>query len=83
LTKVIYEVDLLVTLVLQIRYCQVYEQTQKRKDNKVARRSFQKLLEGQQAAPIRIVTDKLRSYLVAMKKLMPSVEHSTQQYENN
>jgi hypothetical protein len=25
LTKVIYEVDLLVTLVLQIRYCQVYE----------------------------------------------------------
>ena len=56
---------------------------QKRKDKKASRRFFRKLLKGQQAAPIRIVTDKLRSYSAAKKELIPSVEHSTQQYENN
>jgi len=30
-----------------------------------------------------IVTDKLRSYSAAKKELIPDVEHSTQQYENN
>jgi putative transposase len=56
---------------------------QKRKNKKAARRFLRKLLKGQQAAPIRIVTDKLRSYSAAMKELIPDVEHSTQQYENN
>jgi putative transposase len=55
---------------------------QKRKDKKAASRFFRKLLKGQQAAPIRIVTDKLRSYSAAKKELIPGVEHSTQQYEN-
>ncbi len=49
----------------------------------MARRFFRKLLKGQQAAPIRIVTDKLRSSSAAMKELIPDVEHSTQQYKNN
>lgn len=40
-------------------------------------------VKGQQCAPIKIVTDKLRSYSAAKKELMPSVEHSTKQYENN
>jgi putative transposase len=40
---------------------------QKRKDKKAAKRSFRKWLKGQQAVPIRIITDKLRSYLAAMK----------------
>jgi putative transposase len=53
---------------------------QKRKDKKAAIRFFLKLLKGQQAAPIRIVTDKLRSYSAAKKELIPSVEHSTQHY---
>jgi putative transposase len=44
---------------------------------------FRKLLKGQQAAPIRIITDKLRSYSAAMKELIPDVEYSTKQYENN
>jgi putative transposase len=44
---------------------------------------FRKLLKGQQAAPIKIVTDKLRSYSAAKKELIPDAEHSTQQYENN
>ncbi|WP_232787775.1 transposase [Paraglaciecola sp. MB-3u-78] len=56
---------------------------QKRKDKKAASRSFRKLLKGQQASPIKIVTDKLRSYSAAKKELIPDVEHSTQQYENN
>jgi putative transposase len=56
---------------------------QKRKDKKAARQSFRKLLKGQQAASIRIVTDKSRSYSAAKKELIPDVEHSTQQYENN
>jgi putative transposase len=37
---------------------------------------FQKLLKGQQASPIRIVTDRLRSYLAAKKELIPGVEHA-------
>jgi putative transposase len=56
---------------------------QKRKDKKAARRFFRKLLKGQQAGPIKIATDKLRSYSAAKQELIPSVEHSTQQYENN
>jgi putative transposase len=56
---------------------------QKRKDKHAAKRFFKKLLKGQQAAPIRIVTDKLRSYSAAKKELIPGVEHSTQQNENN
>jgi len=56
---------------------------QKRKDKKAAKRFFKKLLKGQKASPIKIVTDKLRSYSAAQNELIPSVEHSTQQYENN
>jgi len=33
--------------------------------------------------PLKIVTDKLASYSAAKKELMPSIEHSTVQYENN
>ena len=32
---------------------------------------------------LKIVTDKLASYSAAKKELVPSVEHSTVQYENN
>ncbi|OUS32849.1 IS6 family transposase [Thalassotalea sp. 42_200_T64] len=56
---------------------------QKRKDKSAAKRFFKKLLKGQQATSIKVVTDKLRSYSAAKRDLMPSVEHSTQQYENN
>jgi putative transposase len=44
---------------------------------------FKKLLKSQQATPLEIVTDKLRSYSAARREIMPSVAHSTQQYENN
>jgi len=56
---------------------------QKRKDKKAAMQFFKKLLKGQQVAPIKIVTDKLRSYSAAKQEQIPSVDHSTQQYENN
>jgi putative transposase len=56
---------------------------QQRKDKKAARRFFSTLLKGQQVAPIRIATDKLRSYSSAMKVLIPDIGHSTKQYENN
>jgi len=56
---------------------------QKRKDKKAARRFFKKLLKGQQVTPIKIVTDKLRSYSATKQEQMPSVDHSTQQYANN
>jgi putative transposase len=56
---------------------------QKRRNKKAAMKFFKTLLKGQQAAPLNIVTDKLRSYSAAKREIMPSVEHSTQQYENN
>jgi putative transposase len=56
---------------------------QKRKDKHAAKRFLKKLLKGQQAAPIKMVTYKLRSYSAAKKELIPGVEHSTQHYENN
>jgi len=56
---------------------------QKRRNKKAAIKFFRKLLKGQQTAPIKIVTDQLRSYSAAKKELMPCVEHSTQQYQNN
>ena len=56
---------------------------QKRRNKKAAMKFFKKLLKGQQATPLKIVTDKLRSYSAARREIMPSVAHSTQQYENN
>jgi hypothetical protein len=36
---------------------------------------FKKLLKSQQTTPLKIVTDKLRSYLAAKRDVMPNVEH--------
>ncbi len=56
---------------------------QPRRDRKAAKRLFRKLLKGQGRVPGRLVTDKLRSYPAALRSVMPSVIHSTDQYENN
>ena len=56
---------------------------QPRRDRRAAERFFRKLLKGQGRAPRRLITDKLRSYSAAHRRVMPSVVHSTQQYENN
>ena len=56
---------------------------QSRRDRHAAARFFRKLLKGQGREPRRLITDKLRSYAAAHHTVMPSVMHSTQQYENN
>jgi len=56
---------------------------QKRRNKKVAIRFYRKLLKGQKFSLIRVTTDKLKSYAAAHREVMPSVIHSTRQYENN
>ena len=56
---------------------------QSRRDRRAAARFFRTLLKGQGREPRRLITDKLRSYTAAHRTVMPSVVHSTQQYENN
>ena len=56
---------------------------QSRRDGAAAKRFFKRLLRSHGGEPRKIVTDKLRSYGVAHRKLMPDVTHSTKQYENN
>ena len=56
---------------------------QSRRDRRAAARFFHKLLKGQGRGPLRLITDKLRSYSAAHRTAMPSVIHSTRQYENN
>ena len=53
------------------------------RDRCAATRFFRKLLKAQGRVPRRLITDKLRSYTAAHRTVMPSVAHSTQQYENN
>ncbi len=53
------------------------------RNRRAATRFFRKLLKGQGREPRRLITDKLRSYSAAHRTEMPSVIHSTRQYENN
>ena len=54
-----------------------------RRDAKAAKRFFRKLLTKQCRVPRVLVTDKLRSYAVAHREVMPSVEHRQSRYLNN
>ena len=56
---------------------------QKRRDGAAAKRFFRRLLRSHGDEPRKIVTDKLRSYGVAHRELIPETIHSTEQYENN
>ena len=56
---------------------------QKRRDGNAARRFFRRLLRVHQGEPRKIVTDKLRSYGVAHRELIPETIHDTSQYANN
>ena len=56
---------------------------QAKRDGAAAKRFFRRLLRSHGGEPRKIVTDKLRSYGVAHRELMPDVIHSTEQYENN
>lgn len=56
---------------------------QERRDAKTAKQFFNRLLKSNQGKPWKIVTDKMGSYPVAHKELMPDVIHDTSQYANN
>jgi putative transposase len=56
---------------------------QAKRDGSAAKRFFKRLMKSHSGDPRKIVTDKLRSYGVAHRELMPEVIHSTKQYENN
>ena len=56
---------------------------QTRRDGKAAIRFFKRLLKTHHREPRKIVTDKLRSYGVAHRELVPATIHDTSQYANN
>jgi putative transposase len=56
---------------------------QKRRDSKAAKRFVKKLLKTHRNEPRKIVTDKLRSYGVAHRELIPDSIHDNSQYANN
>ena len=56
---------------------------QRRRDGKAAKRFFKRLLRVSNSEPRRIVTDKLRSYGVAHRELIPDTIHDTSQYASN
>ena len=56
---------------------------QARRDRRAAERFLRKLVRGQRSEPRLLVTDKLGSYRVAHRVVMPSVVHETGRYANN
>ena len=56
---------------------------QARRDGAAAKRFFKRLLRSHGSEPRKIVTDKLRSYGVAHRELIPESVHDTSQYANN
>ena len=56
---------------------------QSRRDTKAAKRFFRKLLKGLQYVPRVIVTDKLKSYAAAKRKILPGIEHRQSRYLDN
>ena len=56
---------------------------QKRRDGQAAKYFFKHLITSNQGNPRKIVTDKLGSYRVAHRELIPNVTHDTSQYANN
>jgi putative transposase len=56
---------------------------QRRRDKHAAKKFFRKLLKGCQYVPRVIITDKLKSYGVAKREILPGVEHRRHRYLNN
>ena len=56
---------------------------QHRRDGKAAKRFFKRVLKTSRNEPRKIVTDKLGSYGVAHRELIPDTVHDTSQYANN
>ena len=56
---------------------------QAKRDGAAAKRFFKRLLRNNGGEPRKIVTDKLRSYGVAYRELIPDAIHDNSQYANN
>ena len=56
---------------------------QAKRDGVAAKRFFKGLLRGHGGEPRKIVTDKLRSYGVAHREVIPETIHVTDRYANN
>lgn len=56
---------------------------QSRRNAVAAKKFFRKLLKGLQYVPRVLVTDKMGSYQVAHREVMPSAEHRRSRYLNN
>ncbi len=56
---------------------------QARRDGMAAKRFFKRLLKNHTGELRKIVTDKLRSYGVAHRELIPDTIHDTTRYANN
>jgi len=56
---------------------------QAKRDGTTAKRFFKRVLKSHGGEPRKIVTDKLRSYNVAHRNLIPGAIHDTSQYANN
>jgi putative transposase len=52
---------------------------QQRRDGRAAKHFFERLLRKHRGEPRKIVTDKLRSYNVAHRELLPEAIHDTSQ----
>ena len=56
---------------------------QEKRDGATAKRFFRRLLRSHGEEPRKIVTDKLRSYQVAHREIIPDAIHVTDRYANN
>jgi putative transposase len=56
---------------------------QNRRDAKAAKRFFKRIVKKHQGEPRKIVTDKLRSYGVGHRELIPETIHNMEKYANN
>lgn len=56
---------------------------QAKRDGTAAKRFFKRMLRSHGGEPRKIVTDKLRSYLVAHREIIPEAIHVTDQHANN
>ncbi len=56
---------------------------QERRDGTAAKKFFRRILRSPNGEPRQIVTDKLGSYCVAHRELLPDALHDTSPYANN
>ncbi len=75
--------DLLAERGIVVSYESIRVFLQSRRDGRAAKHFFKRLLRSHQGEPRRIVTDKLRSYGVAHRHLIPDTIHDTSQYANS